>query len=118
MLILAAVIHDDASVPLLIIGAAWALMGCFGIRQGRRMAQSVRLVSGVLMFTFPRKTLSLDVAEVAEIRPTRGDINRFAPILVRSERGDVVRLVPRLQGLIELLAEVRRLNPAIKFGHF
>ena len=118
MLLIAAIAHNSASIPLLIIGSGWLAIGLFGFRQRRRMATEVQLAGGVLSFTFPNQTQSMPVAEVVEIRPSRGDINRFAPILVKNVNGDVVRLTPRLGGLIELLVEVRRLNPDVRLGDF
>lgn len=119
MLTGAAIAHNAASIPLVVIGGAWLVFGVLGLRQGRRLAREVQLSdAGVLTFLFPRERISLQVSEVAEIRPSRGDMNRFAPILVRDVNGNVVRMVPRLQGLVELLVEVRRLNPAIRLGNF
>ena len=115
----AAIARSAASIPLLVIGGAWLLMGFLGLRQGRRMASEVQLTdAGLLTFSFPKERTSLPVSEVAEIRPSRGDINRFAPILVRDVNGNVVRLVPRLQGLVELLVELRHQNPSIRVGNF
>ena len=119
MLVGAAIAHNAASIPLVVIGGAWLLMGLLGLRQGRRMASEVQLTgSGLLTFSFPKERISVPVSEVVEIRPSRGDINRFAPILVRDVNGNVVRIVPRLQGLVELLLELRHQNPSIRMGNF
>jgi hypothetical protein len=119
MLVGAAIADNSASIPLVIIGGAWLLMGLLGFRQNRRMASEIQLTGGgLLTFSFPKERISLPVSEVVEIRPSRGDINRFAPILVKDVNGHVVRLVPRLQGLVELLLELRHQNPSIRVGNF
>jgi hydrogenase/urease accessory protein HupE len=50
MLALGAVVHDAASIALLIIGGCWALVGVFALIQGRSTAREVRLEQGVVTF--------------------------------------------------------------------
>jgi len=119
MLMGAAVAHRSASIPLLAIGGGWLIIGLLGLRQGRRTARKVQLSEGVLSFTFPRhKTAVVPLSDVSLIRPGRGDINRMSQIVVEKKSGNIIRVAPRMQGLFDLLVEVRRLNPDIQIGNF
>lgn len=118
MLVAAAIARDSASIPLIIIGAGWFACGLLAMRQHRRTAQEVQLNGNVLTFQFPKRRESVSVGDIEEIRRTRGDLSHFAPIQVRTVGGEVIRLPPRLSGLIDLLVEIRSRNPAVRIGDF
>jgi hypothetical protein len=81
--------------------------------QSRHTARGVQLANGVITFVFPNRRLTFPVDDVNEVRRSRGDINRFAPIRFSTATHGVVKSVPRLQGMFEFLVELRRLNPQV-----
>jgi hypothetical protein len=115
MLLLAPLAHDSASIPLLVIGALWTAMGLGGLRMNRRTFQAVRLESGgMVSFMSPGRALTIPVGEILEVRRARGDINRFSPLRVITRSHGTLAISPRLDGLIELLVELRAANPALR----
>jgi len=116
MLVAAAIAHRTASIPLIIIGAWWCACGLIAIRQYRRTAREVQLSGNVVTFVFANRSQSVPVGEIDEIRRARGDLSHWMPIQVRTIGGGLVRLPPRMIGLIDLLMNLRRLNPAIRIG--
>jgi hypothetical protein len=114
MLTLAALAHDSASIPLLVIGALWTVMGLGGLRMNRRTFRAVRLESGIVTFLSPGRAVTIPVAEILEVRRARGDVNRFSPLRVITRGHGTLAMSPRLDGLIELLVELRSANPALR----
>ena len=114
MAMLAALAHDSASIPLLVIGGLWAVMGLGGLAMNRRTFRAVRLESGMVSFMSPGRALTMPVAEILEVRRARGDINRFSPLRVITRSHGTLAISPRLDGLIELLVELRAANPALR----
>lgn len=114
MVMVAALAHDSASTPLLVIGAIWTAMGLGGLRMNRRTFRAVRLKSGMVSFMSPGRALTIPVAEILEVRRARGDINRFSPLRVITRSHGTLAISPRLDGLIELLVELRAANPALR----
>ena len=117
MLALAALVHHGATIPLLVIGTAWTLIGLAGMRSSRRTYRAVRLDGGIVTFSSPSRVLTIPAAEIIEVRRARGDINRFAPLKVTTSSNGTLALSPRLNGLIELLVELRIANPALRIDH-
>jgi hypothetical protein len=116
MLALAAVVHDAASIALLIIGGWWALVGVFALIQGRSTAREVRLEQGVVTFVLASKNVVVPATEIEEFRRSRGDLSHFMPIRVRTAHDGVVKVAPRLCGLFQFLVELRRFNPMVEIG--
>lgn len=116
MLIGAAIAHDTASIALLVIGGGWTVMGAAGAAQRRRVFRSAEFVNGVLTFSSASDELRVPVEDILEIRRSRGDVNRLSPLQVRTRSHGTIRLSPRLDGLIELLVELRTANPALRIG--
>ncbi len=116
MLALAAVVHDAASIALLIIGGWWALVGVFALIQGRSTAREVRLEQGVVPFVLASKNVVVPATEIEEFRRSRGDLNHFMPIRVRTAHDGVAKVAPRLCGLFQFLIELRRFNPMVEIG--
>ena len=92
MLALAAVVHDAASIALLIIGGWWALVGVFALIQGRSTAREVRLEQGVVTFVLASKNVVVPATEIEEFRRSRGDLSHFMPIRVRTAHDGVVKV--------------------------
>ena len=113
MLAIAAVAHNAASIALLIIGGWWFAVGVLAFIQAQRTAREVQLVNGAVTFIFPKQNLTVPVGDIEEVRRSRGDINRFAPIRFRTASHGVVKAVPRLQGMFDFLVELRRVNPQV-----
>jgi hypothetical protein len=116
MLVAAAIAHRTAPIPLLIIGAWWRACGLLAMRQYRRTAREVQLSGDVLTLEFANRRQSVLAGDIDEIRRTRGDLSHWLPIQVRLIGGGLLRLPPRMIGLIDLLMELRTLNPAIRIG--
>lgn len=117
MLLGAAVAHDSASIPLLVIGGAWTVMGAAGAAQRRRVFTSAQFENGVLTLVSPSEEARVAADDILEIRRSRGDINRFSPLQVRTRSHGTMRLSPRLNGLIELLVDLRAANPGMRVGN-
>jgi hypothetical protein len=117
MLLVAALAHDSASIPLLILGTAWTAIAIAGVTTTRRTFRAVRFDDGVVTFVSPGRSLSIPVAEIIEVRHARGDVNRVAPLKVITSSNGALRISPRLNGLIELLLELKTANPALRVDH-
>lgn len=115
MLAVAAVAHDSASLPLVIIGGAWLVMGLLGSRQWRNTAREIRLNGQDATFLFPGSPpVTIPASEIIEFRYARLDVNRLVPMRVRTARSGTFRVAPRMSGLLNMLVELRRLNPQLK----
>lgn len=116
MLLAAAIAHDSASIALLVIGGAWTAMGIAGAAQRRKVFRSAELGNGFLTFTSATEELRVPVTDILEIRRSKGDLNRFSPLRVRTRSHGTIKLSPRLNRLIELLVELRTANPEVRIG--
>ncbi|HET9059727.1 MAG TPA: hypothetical protein VFN61_07380, partial [Acidimicrobiales bacterium] len=99
MLFGAAVAHDSASIPLLVIGGGWTAMGAAGAAQRRHVFRSAQFENGVLTLSSPSDEVRVPADDILEIRRSRGDVNRFSPLQVRTRSHGIIRLSPRLHGL-------------------
>lgn len=115
MFLIAAISQDSNSVPLLLIGSCWIAMGLGGVLQWPRVARVVRLDDERITFVFPAKELTMPAADVIEIRRPRLDINHVTWLLFRTQSHGTVKVAARLRGLVDLLAELRRLNPRVTY---
>ena len=115
MLLLAAGAHDAASVPLLVIGGAWLVMGIAGIAAGQRYAREIVLDGSGVHFISPRNQVDVSAGDIIEIGHAAWDLNRMGTLSVRTSTHGTIKTAPRLTGLIDLLVELRRLNPSITY---
>jgi hypothetical protein len=82
----------------------------FGVMAGT--ALEVRLESGGMVeFVAPFRTTRIPVADIESIRPS--DAMRGAFFVVRHRNGRL-RFDPKLDGMHELISELKRQNPAIE----
>src|SRR5439155_25925258 len=58
--------------------------------------------------------VTIPASEVIEFRYARLDPSRLMPMRVRTARSGTVQVVPRMSGLLDMLVELRRLNPQLK----
>ena len=114
MLLGAALAHDSASIALIVIGGGWTVMGAAGARQRHHVIRAVRLDDALVTFISPSEELRVPVSDILEIRRSRGDVNRFSPLRVNTASHGTIRISPRLEGLVELLVELRSANPALQ----
>jgi hypothetical protein len=113
MLLVAAVAHSSASVPLLVIGGLWTLAGGAGARQNRRLVREIVVSQGVARFISQSGAIEVPAASITEIRHGRFDPNRMGPLTVQTASNGKIRTSPRLVGLFDVLVELRRSNPAL-----
>jgi hypothetical protein len=118
MLLIAAISQDSNSVPLLAIGSFWIAGGLLAIWQWPRIARQVRLEDERITFVFPRKKLTIPAADVIEIRRARRDTNHWLPLRFQTRSHGTIKVAARLRGLVDLLAELRRLNPSVTYPDF
>jgi hypothetical protein len=112
MLAVAAAAHDSASIPIAVIGGGWLLCGIGGLYQRRTMVQAVQVQSGRVTFRFlTGETLTVPATAIVEVRRGRFDPNRFGPLRIRTKGGPSLRLPGEIQGLLDLLVQLRLLNP-------
>jgi hypothetical protein len=113
VLLSAAVTHQ---VPFAIIGSLWLVGGSIGVGQLRGIMRRVSIEGDVVAFQSPRKELVVPATEIIDIRRRRGDFYHSMPIRVRTRSNGTLLLPPRVKGLMELLVELRRLNPNLTIG--
>jgi len=114
MLLGAAIARDSSSIPLLALGGIWTATGLGSLWMDRRTAKAVRLESRTVTFISPGLTLTIPVAEIIEVRRARGDINRLSPLKVTTRNHGRLAISPRLDGLSELLVQLRTANPSLR----
>lgn len=115
IVLVAASTRDSNSVPLLVIGAWWIAVGLAGVWQWRRVAREVRLEGDRVSFVFQSNEVTMPASDLIEIRRARGDVNRWLWLRVRTRSHGTIRVAARLRGLVDLLSELRRLNPGVTF---
>lgn len=118
MFLVAAISQDSNSVPLLVIGSFWVAIGLAGVWQRPRVAREVRLEDERITFIFPSKELTIPAADVIEIRRARGDLNHWLWLRIQTTSHGTIRVAARLRGLVDLLSELRRLNPRVMYPDF
>jgi hypothetical protein len=118
MLVLATLHQGPSSLPLLVIGGWWIAFGCVGIWQWRRVAGEVRLDGERISFVFPARELTIRTADLVAIRRARGDLNHWLWLRVQTRSHGTIRVAARLRGVVDLLAELRRLNPYVTYPSF
>lgn len=110
----AALPADGPVMPLMVLGAFWAVLGLIGLRAHRHLVREVRLDGQTVTFVSPRRTLSIPLNEITEVRRSQGDINRGMPLKVVTSSQGTLKLSPQMKGLIELLVELRAANPELR----
>lgn len=114
MLIGAAIAHSAASIPLLVIGGAWSLMGLAGIWQARRQVREIAVDAGHVLFRYQARNIVIPAREITEISWAWWDPNRAASLRFRTRSHGVIKAPPRMQGFLDFLIELRRVNPDVK----
>jgi hypothetical protein len=111
---LAALSHHATSVPpFLIFGGFWLALGVASLLYNPRVVREIVVDGSQVHFISPRKDVAVDAADILEVGHARWDINRMGALLVRTSTRGTIRTVGRLTGLIDVLVELRRLNPNI-----
>jgi hypothetical protein len=118
MLLIAAISRDSNSVPLLVFGSWWIAMGLVGVWQWRRVAREVRVEDERITFVFSAKELTMPATDVIEIRRPRWDMNHWMWLRFHTKSQGTIRVAARLRGLVDLLADLRRLNPRVTYPDF
>jgi hypothetical protein len=115
MLLVAAIAQSSSSVPLLLIGTGWIAMGVVGAWQWRRVAREVRLDDDRISFIFPANEVTIPAGDILEIRRARGDMNHWTWLRFQTRSHGTIKVAARLRGLVDLLSELRRLNPRVMY---
>jgi hypothetical protein len=116
MLLVAIVIHDSSSVPLLILGPGWLLVGLISVYQLRQQPREIVLDGACVEFRLPESRITIPAAEILEVSWPWWDPNRMGYLRFRTRSHGTIRTAPRLDGLGELLTALRAHNPALKTG--
>ena len=90
-------------------------MGIGGLRYRRNVAREVILRHESVTFVSSRAKLTIPVMDVVEVRRSGAiyDINHMIPLEVRTKTHEAIRLDSRLGGLLDLLLQLKILNPAL-----
>jgi hypothetical protein len=115
MLVGAGVAHDAVSVPLLVIGGTWLAVGIASLIASSRYVREIVIDGSRVRFISPRAHIDVDCADIIEVSHPRWDFNRMGTLLVRTSTHGTIRAVPRFVGLIDVLVELRRLNPQVAY---
>src|SRR5580658_7882903 len=67
MLIGAAIVHSAASIPLLVIGGVWFLLGLAGIGQARRQVREIVVDGAHVVFRYQALNVVIPATEITEI---------------------------------------------------
>ena len=111
---LAALSHHATSVPpLLIFGGIWLALGLASLIFNPRFVREIVIDGSQVHFISPRKQVAIDPADILEVGHARWDPNRMGALRVRTSTHGTIRTVGRLTGLIDVLVELRRLNPNV-----
>lgn len=114
MLVGAAAAHSAASIPLLVIGGAWSLMGLAGIWRARLRVREIAVDAAHVVFRYQARNVVIPAQEITEIGWARWDPNRAASLRFRTISHGVIKTPPRMHGFIDFLIELRRINPDVK----
>jgi hypothetical protein len=110
----AIVAHGSASIPLLVIGGGWLLGGLLSIWQSSRTVQEIILNCDSVEFRSRAKRLTIPATEIVEVNRPWWDTGHMAYLRFRTRSDGNIKAVPRFEGFLDFLVELRRLNPEVK----
>lgn len=113
MIVGAAASRNSASVPLLVIGSGWILVGVILAWQGRRFVREVVVAGGVARFISASACIDVPAVDVTEIGHAWCDFGRMGTLTVKTASHGKIKAMPRLEGFLGVLAELRRSNPGL-----
>ena len=114
MLMAAAAIHDSTSVPLLVFGGGWLLVGLAGVWQLRHMVSEIVLDGETVEFRFDTGDIVMPALEITEIRWPRWDPGNMGYLRFRTRSHGVIRTPCRLEGLREFMIKLAEVNPTVR----
>jgi len=114
MLVVAALAHDSASAPLVLIGGAWFAGGIAGFADWRRTASEIHLDGTTVTFRSPNGERRVSASDITALRYSRGDFNGVAPIRWCLLDGSTIRAAARMHGFLPLLVRLCELNPDLR----
>ena len=113
MLVAAVAAHRAASIPLILIGGGWLLIGLLGARQYRRSVRRMTFDGVLLRFSMiggDEDVVAL--ADIWEFKWARYDVSRQGPIRAVTT-GRTFRVASHSRGLIDLFVALRAADPTI-----
>jgi hypothetical protein len=110
MLSIAAVAHSTTSIPLVVIGAAWAAIGVASWLQLRHVAYSVTANDGRLFLVGALASRELAVEQLAEFKWSPWDLNRLSTASFITVSGEKIRVPARMTRTLDILMYVKRNN--------
>jgi hypothetical protein len=116
MLIGAAIVDTTQSLPLLVIGGAWFLMGLAGIRQARRQVREIVIDGAQVMFRYRTRNVVIPAQEISEVSWAWWDPNHVSLVRIRTISRGIIKVPSRMQGFLDFLIELRRVNPGVKIS--
>ena len=114
MLTGAAIVRSASLIPLLAFGGAWLLLGLASIWQVRRQVREIIIDGADVTFRYRARDVVIPAQEITEIGWAWWDPNRSAFLRFRTISRGVIKAPPRLQGFLDFLIELRRVNPGVK----
>ncbi|WP_125565714.1 hypothetical protein [Nocardioides baekrokdamisoli] len=110
MLAIAAAVHSSSSIPLLILGTAWTMIGVASWLQMRNVVTSVSINEGSVSFVGKRRCREVRVEDLAEYAVARGDFNRLGVARFVTVAGETIRVAARMDGSMEVLLCIKQQN--------
>ena len=113
MLVVAAAAHKSTWTPLLVIGPWWIMVGLIGVWLNRRWVREIVVAAGVARFTSASARIEVPAAEITRISHAWFDVNRMGTLTVKTASNGTIKAAGRLDGLPQVLRELRRSNPSL-----
>ena len=114
MVLAAAIVDTRAIAPLAIIGGGWLVAGLLAIAMDRHVVREISLNDNVLCLASAAKRIEIDASNVTQIGYSRRDLARAETLKIKVSGMGTIKASPRLNGLADLLLELRRLNPGLQ----
>jgi len=114
MLIAAAVAHNAASVPLVVIGGGWLLFGLVALVNGRQVASRIEVKDDAIIFVSQGQQTTVAAAEILAVTRPRYDLNHWGWLNVRTAHNGTIKIASRQRDLVELLVDLKVANPRLQ----
>lgn len=114
MLAVAAATRSSTTVPLLLIGPWWIMVGAIGVLQARRFVREIVVAAGVARFISASACIEVPATDITKIGHGWFDVNRMGTLTVRTASNGTIKAMGRLDGLSQVVVELRRSSPALQ----
>ena len=112
MLVGALIARDIASIPLLIIGSGWIVLGFVAGSRHGRLVNAMSFENGVLRLSSPTESLDVAAGDILRIAYPWYDLQRMQALKI-STTTRTIEAVPRFDYLMDVLIALHESNPSI-----